>query len=123
MVSSSFDRTVKVWDLKQPTPVVEVHLGGKPYATDIKESAHGTIMASALSNDIVLVMNLFSGIRDEKPSQLGERSQLQCITLDSDCEAMAYGSIDGRVSLLRINYLNQYSMRQVLLSGTVESAV
>lgn len=105
LVTASFDKTIKTWDLKKPTPSSIIELGHKPYATDMCDS----LIGCGLSNETVVTIQLsLYNKKSVQMSQLGKHSQIQCLAIDPIGSAMAYGSNDGRVSLIKLT--NNYIM-------------
>ncbi len=95
LVSGSWDKTLKYWDLRQPTPMATVMLPERCYTMDIAQdllvvgTAERHICIYNLTNPTQLYKNM--------PSPL--KWQTKTIACYHDGTGFAVGSIEGRVGL------------------------
>jgi len=84
------------------------------------------VLACALSNETVLTAHIFSIGKSIQESQLGKNSQLQSIAVDPLTATIAYGSNDGRVSLVGLatsNNIFSQQLQQVLPTANIETNI
>lgn len=103
IISASFDKTVKFWQMGNPNPVQCITLDQKIYAADFS----APIFAAALSEDKVLLLNandVQKKVIIESP--LGKNSNLQSIALSPKADILTMGCIDGRADFSKIEGSN-----------------
>lgn len=108
VVTGSWDRTVRFWDLRQPNPVATVPLPERVYAMDIKYPMMvvGTaeVAKEARTNNLperpLYTFNLhnFNG-QPHSINPSPHRHQSRCISIFPDTTGFAIGTIEGRVSI------------------------
>jgi len=99
--SLSFDKTMRIWDCRQSTPVQGFNLGHKVFASDLLFP----FLFVGLSDEKVLLID-FNNLQalqkqqlDYIDSPLGQGSQLTSVSLFSDGGGVGMGSFDGRANL------------------------
>jgi len=117
LVSGSWDKTVKYWDLNSPNPIASVQLPEKCLAMDI---AYPT-MVVATHNRRILQFNLQNPthIVDNALSPLN--SQTRSIACFLDGKGYVLGGISGRVSVKFLeshNHSNSFSFKSHRVTGS-----
>jgi len=102
LCSISYDKTMKFWDLRSSSPIVNCQLGAKPVCSDVNP----TTMVIGLENEKLMVfdirLNYLSVGRDPSSyyidSPLGSGSQLSAVSISKE-DVIGIGSYDGRSNL------------------------
>ncbi|KAK3938514.1 WD40-repeat-containing domain protein [Diplogelasinospora grovesii] len=100
LATGSWDKTVKYWDLRQPTPVATLVVPERVYSMD---TASGMLVAATADNQIHLV-NLQQNpraIHQTMPSLLSR--QTRSVSIAHDASRWGYGSIEGRAAVQAVN--------------------
>lgn len=94
LLSGSWDRTVKLWDLRTPQPVATLPQSERVYCMD----ARGQVLVVGLAGRKFAIYDLNSGQKvNEMDSPL--QYQTRCCAVFHDCAGFAIGGIEGRVAL------------------------
>jgi len=105
LVSASWDRTLKYWDLRAPQPVASVALPERVYAMDLV----GDLLVVATAERHILLFNLSQNptvpIRTIASPLKWQTRTVACFTNGS---GYAVGSIEGRVSLQYVEEKQQH---------------
>lgn len=100
VVSGSWDRTLRLWDVRSSGGCVAVHAQpDKVYAMAVTER-HGVpliIVATAGRHVIILDARQLSEPLQRRESSL--KTQTRCLAASNDGESYAVGSVDGRVAM------------------------
>ncbi|KAA6410667.1 MAG: nuclear pore complex [Lasallia pustulata] len=95
LVTGSWDKTVKYWDLRQPTPVASVECQDKIYSMDVKNQ----LLVIATADRIVNVISLDAPTKFYKTMQSPLKWQTRVVSCFSDATGFAVGSIEGRCAI------------------------
>lgn len=95
LVSGSWDKTIKYWDLRSPNPVGVVNLPERCYSMDI----NGDLLVVATAERNICIINLNNPMQIFKniPSPL--KWQTRVVSCFHDGTGFAVGSIEGRCGL------------------------
>jgi mRNA export factor len=99
VVTASWDKTVKYWDGRSPTPRGVLTLPERAYAVDVKFP----LMCVATADRKIVVVNL------NNPNQIFNtlasplKYQSRCISCFPDQNGFCLGSIEGRVAVHHVN--------------------
>ena len=97
VISSSWDRSVRVWDTRQSKPVHTVHLSSKVHCMDVR----GPAMVVGTADRMLHVYELSAGaiFASNKSYQSPLNYQTRCVSIFSDVSGFAVGGIEGRVAI------------------------
>jgi len=104
VLSTSFDKTVRVWDIRarDQTAVSQLKLNYKITCSDAK----GRLVALGLEGSRSIVFDytntrqeVFSDERSYYPSPFDEQQEINCITLFHDLKGFSVGSTAGRADI------------------------
>ena len=94
LVTAGWDALVRFWDTRQSRPTAEVRCPGPIHGMDFSLAPKAAILCARR----VLLYNMVSmGIAAELEPYTAVRHQMRCVALSRDGEAVAAGSVDGRV--------------------------
>merc|ERR1711935_615603 len=107
LVTGSLDKTLKLWDLRQPNPIMTFNCPERIYCLDIM----GPAMVVATADRKILAYQMHPEPKEWKPFDSQLKQQTRCIRLFKNKEGTepsgcAYGSIEGRTALLNFNPSN-----------------
>ena len=109
VLTSSFDKTIKAWDMRQQNPVATVQMPDKAYCVDVMYP----MVVAGLANRSLVVYSLENGIQAFKTIEAPLKYQLKCISIFTDKEKLnnlpvgfALGSVEGRVAIQYVNPAN-----------------
>lgn len=114
LVTGSWDKTIKYWDLRQQNPVATVQLNERCYAMDVKGMvlvvATATVPEQVVAGGVsrtekknkVLVYNLADPQKPFRTVESPLKYQHRCISIFPDMTGFAVGSIEGRVAISHI---------------------
>eukprot|EP00930_Biecheleria_cincta_P069310 TRINITY_DN57064_c0_g1_i1.p1 TRINITY_DN57064_c0_g1~~TRINITY_DN57064_c0_g1_i1.p1 ORF type:complete len:376 (+),score=56.73 TRINITY_DN57064_c0_g1_i1:53-1129(+) len=101
VVSGSWDKTLRFWNMQQPNPVATLQLPERCYAMDVKYP----LLVVACADRHVLVYNLQTLQQNPQPYKQGQtalKMQTRAISCFPDKSGYAVGSIEGRCSIVYI---------------------
>ncbi|KAJ3113362.1 hypothetical protein HDU96_003498 [Phlyctochytrium bullatum] len=98
LATGSWDKTVRYWDLRQPTPMATVALPERVYAMDVINF----LMVVGTADRTILIYNLQNPAQPFKTIPSPLKWQTRCISCFPSGNGFAIGSIEGRVG---INYV------------------
>lgn len=103
LLTGSWDRTVKLWDLRSPQPVATLPQSERVYCMD----ARGQVLVVGLAGRKFAIYDLNSG---QKVQEIDSPLQYQtrCCAVFHDCAGFAIGGIEGRVAL---EYFDEMHLR------------
>lgn len=106
VMSTSYDKTIRFWDLRQQNPAAGYSVGHKIYCADLV----GPAVVLGLSEEKLLVFGLQNmqamlGKQnlDYIESPLGQGSQLTCVAFFTDGGGVGTASHDGRANLSKLD--------------------
>lgn len=99
LATGSWDKTIKYWDTRSPTPVGTVQLPERVYAMDTKND----LLVAATADRHVLIFNLNNPTTIFKQTISPLKWQTRTISCFIDGKGYAIGSIEGRVGIQYID--------------------
>jgi mRNA export factor len=94
VVTGSWDRTIKYWDLRTPTPVAQLTFPDRVYSLDTKKKL--LVIATADRNLHLVDLNNWGAVWRTRESPLKHQSRV--VTCFLDGSGFALGGIEGRIS-------------------------
>ena len=95
LVTGSWDKTVKYWDLRQSTPVASVNCQERVYSIDSKNQ----LLVIATADRYINIVNLDKPTEFYKTMQSPLKWQTRVVTCFTDASGFAIGSIEGRCAI------------------------
>ena len=95
LVTGSWDKTIKYWDLRQSTPVASVECQERVYSLDAKDK----LLVVATADRYINVINLDQPTKFYKTMQSPLKWQTRVVTCFNDATGFAVGSIEGRCAM------------------------
>ena len=95
LVTGSWDKTIKYWDLRQPNPVVSVTTQDRVYSLDAKSK----LLVVACAERYINVVNLDNPGQWYKTLSSPLKWQTRVVTCFTDATGFAIGSIEGRCAI------------------------
>jgi mRNA export factor len=95
LVTGSWDKTVKYWDLRQQTPVGSVTMQDRVYAMDIRDQ----LLVVATAERFINVINLKDPFKIYKNITSPLKWQTRVVSCFNDANGYAVGSIEGRCAM------------------------
>jgi mRNA export factor len=95
LVTGSWDKTIKYWDLRQSTPVASVTCQERVYSIDVKNK----LLVVATADRYINVVNLDKPTEFYKTMQSPLKWQTRVVSCFSDATGFAVGSIEGRCAI------------------------
>ncbi|KAG1473074.1 hypothetical protein G6F56_001160 [Rhizopus delemar] len=99
LATGSWDKTIKYWDLRSPTPIGTVQLPERCVAMDIK----GQLMVAATADKQVCLFDLNNPTTIFKQITSPLKWQTRVVSCFADSKGFAIGSIEGRVGIHNID--------------------
>lgn len=99
LVTGSWDKTLKYWDLRSPQPLATVQLPERCYSLD----AAGELMVVATAERHVLVFNLANPTTPFSTLYSPLKWQTRVVSCFPNGSGFAIGSIEGRVGIQLVN--------------------
>jgi mRNA export factor len=95
LVTGSWDKTVKYWDLRQSTPVASLNCQERVYSMDVKNQ----LLVIATADRYINIVNLEKPTEIYKTMQSPLKWQTRVVSCFSDASGFAVGSIEGRCAI------------------------
>ncbi|OAA66626.1 nuclear pore complex protein [Niveomyces insectorum RCEF 264] len=95
IVTGSWDKTVKYWDLRQQQPVATVQCQERVYTMDVKDN----LLVVGTADRYINVINLKEPTKLYKTLQSPLKWQTRVVTCFNDSAGFAIGSIEGRCAM------------------------
>lgn len=99
IVTGSWDKTVKYWDLRSSTPAASITCQDRVYSMDVKDK----LLVVATAERHVNVVNLDDPGKIFKTMQSPLKHQTRAVTCFKDSNGFMIGSIEGRCAFQYIN--------------------
>jgi mRNA export factor len=95
VVTGGWDRKLKFWDCRSPTPAGVMELPERVYAMDVRD----TMLVVATANRQMLVYDCQGQPREHTRKESPLKYQTRCVSVFTDKTGFAVGSIEGRVGI------------------------
>ncbi|KAI6084650.1 WD40 repeat-like protein [Hypoxylon rubiginosum] len=95
LVTGSWDKTVKYWDLRQSTPVGTVACQERVYSMDVRNS----LLVIGTADRYINIVNLQDPLKFYKTLQSPLKWQTRVVSCFTDATGFAIGSIEGRCAI------------------------
>jgi mRNA export factor len=95
LVTGSWDKTIKYWDLRQQTPIGTLTCQERIYTMDIKEQ----LLVIGTADRYINIVNLGDPLKFYKTIQSPLKWQTRVVSCFSDATGFAVGSIEGRCAI------------------------
>lgn len=95
LITGSWDRTVKYWDLRQATPVATLQCQERIYTMDVKNK----LLVIGTADRYIDIVNLDSPDKFYKTIQSPLKFQTRVVSCFTDATGFAVGSIEGRCAI------------------------
>ena len=95
LVTGSWDKTVKYWDLRQSTAVATINCQERVYTLDVRDK----LMVIGTADRYVNIVNLNDPTKLYKTLQSPLKWQTRVVSCFSDSSGYAVGSIEGRCAI------------------------
>lgn len=98
LVTGSWDKTIRFWDVRSSKPVFSLELPGKVYAMDLEKE----LLAVSLSGNTVITYNL-NDINQKKTHSSKLNWMIRSVACAQDNETFSLGGIEGKAEIFNIN--------------------
>lgn len=105
LVTGSWDKTVKYWDLRQSNPIAQVECQERVYSMDVKNK----LLVVATADRYINVINLDNPTKIYKSEQSPLKWQTRVVSCFADATGYAVGSIEGRCGIHYVEEKDQSS--------------
>ena len=95
IVTGSWDKTIKYWDLRQSQPVATVTCQDRVYSLDVKKN----LLVVGTADRYINVINLTEPQKFYKTLQSPLKWQTRVVSCFTDATGFAVGSIEGRCAI------------------------
>ena len=95
LVTGSWDKTIKYWDLRSSTPVGSVQCQERVYTMDVRNS----LLVVGTADRYINVVNLADPMKFYKTLQSPLKWQTRVVSCFTDSSGFAIGSIEGRCAI------------------------
>ncbi|KAE8379451.1 WD40-repeat-containing domain protein [Aspergillus bertholletiae] len=95
LVTGSWDKTVKYWDLRQSTPIATVECQERVYTMDVKNK----LLVVGTADRYINIINLDNPTKFYKTMQSPLKWQTRVVSCFTDATGFAVGSIEGRCAI------------------------
>ncbi|KAI1429130.1 Poly(A)+ RNA export protein [Xylaria sp. FL1777] len=95
LVTGSWDKTIKYWDLRSQTPVGTVTCQERVYSMDVRNS----LLVVGTADRYINVINLQDPLKFYKTLQSPLKWQTRVVSCFTDASGFAIGSIEGRCAI------------------------
>lgn len=108
LVTGSWDKTIKYWDLRQQQPVGQIACQDRIYTMDVKDQ----LLVVGTADRYINIVNLNDPFKFYKTLQSPLKWQTRTVSCFTDASGFAIGSIEGRCA---IQYVEDKDARYVVL--------
>lgn len=95
LITGSWDKTVKYWDLRQSTPIATVECQERVYTMDVKNK----LLVIGTADRYINIINLDNPTKFYKTMQSPLKWQTRVVSCFADATGFAVGSIEGRCAI------------------------
>lgn len=110
LATGSWDKTLKYWDLRSPSPLATVQLKERCYAMDVRNQ----VLVLGTASRQIQIFDLSNPVTPYKTMASPLKWQTRTIAVFPNADGFALGSIEGRVAIQNIEDKDQsknYSFR------------
>lgn len=108
LVTGSWDKTIKYWDLRQQQPIASLQCQERVYALDVRDN----LLVVGTADRYINVVNLKDPTKFYKTLQSPLKWQTRVVSCVNDASGFAIGSIEGRCAF---QYVEEKDTGYVLL--------
>ena len=105
LVTGSWDKTVKYWDLRQSTAVATLTCQERVYTLDVRDK----LMVIGTADRYINIVNLSEPTKFYKAMQSPLKWQTRVVSCFTDSSGFAVGSIEGRCAIQYVEEKDQAS--------------
>ncbi|CAI7587952.1 unnamed protein product [Penicillium pancosmium] len=95
LVTGSWDKTVKYWDLRQSNPIAQLECQDRVYTMDVKNK----LLVIGTADRYINIVNLDNPTKFYKTMQSPLKWQTRVVSCFADASGFAVGSIEGRCAI------------------------
>jgi mRNA export factor len=95
LITGSWDKTIKYWDLRSPNPAVTVQLQDRCFTMDVKDN----LLVIGTAERYINIVNLTVPDKFYKTIQSPLKYQTRVVSCFADSSGFAVGSIEGRCAI------------------------
>jgi len=95
LVTGSWDKTIKYWDLRSSNPIASIQLQERCYTMDVKDN----LLVVGTADRYINIINLTEPQKFYKTIQSPLKWQTRVVSCFSDATGFAVGSIEGRCAI------------------------
>ena len=103
LVTGSWDKTVKYWDLRQSSPVATLNCQERVYTLDVRDK----LMVIGTADRYINIVNLSEPTKFYKSMQSPLKWQPRTVSCFADSSGFAVGSIEGRCAIQYVEEKDQ----------------
>lgn len=96
LITGSWDKTIKYWDLRQQTPVATLECKDRIYSMDVRNDK---LLVIGTAERWIQIVDLANPTTFFKTLQSPLKWQTRCISTFTDASGFAVGSIEGRCAI------------------------
>lgn len=105
LVTGSWDKTLKYWDMRQPQPISTINLPERVYSMDSKQQ----LLVVGMADRHIAVINLSNPGNIFKTVQSPLKMQTRTVSCYNTGDGYAVGSVEGRIA---IRYIDDEQQRK-----------
>jgi mRNA export factor len=95
LITGSWDKTVKYWDLRQSNPIAQIECQDRVYTMDVKNK----LLVIGTADRYINIVNLDNPTKFYKTMQSPLKWQTRVVSCFADASGFAVGSIEGRCAI------------------------
>ncbi|KAJ5343810.1 hypothetical protein N7541_008514 [Penicillium brevicompactum] len=95
LITGSWDKTVKYWDIRQQTPIASVECQERIYSMDVKDK----LLVVGTADRYINIINLDQPTKFYKTMQSPLKWQTRVVSCFADASGFAVGSVEGRCAI------------------------
>jgi mRNA export factor len=116
LVTGSWDKTIKYWDLRAEQPIASVDCQDRVYTMDTK----GKLLVVGTADRYIDVINLNEPTKFYKTVQSPLKWQTRCVSCFNDATGFGVGSIEGRCAMQYVEEKDARYVRTLRRSSTAQ---
>jgi mRNA export factor len=116
LVTGSWDKTIKYWDLRTPSPVATVQMQDRVYTMDVKDN----LLVIGTAERYINIISLTEPTKIYKTLQSPLKWQTRVVSCFKDAMGFAVGSIEGRCAIQYVEDKDAKYVFRCLLSAHVK---